>query len=380
MREERICFPSRPSRPSVDFLFTDCVTVFPIAVPLVSLRCCIIQVKKLLLLKWQPTSHRSITEPKRSIAAKRLPKRSSSGSRSCCANAQAQGLREAAVGTEAEDQQGQEGRGGRTQERGQGTQRPHFAQGAGTAILLGGPNAGKSQLLAALTRATPEIAPYPFTTRTPLPGMMPWEDVMVQLIDTPPITADLLEPYLQGMIRGADLALLVVDLASDEGLEQCQEVLDKLNQTKTRLARQSQLDENDVGLSYTQTLLVANKIDDPDAAARLELLHELCKLDFAEYQVSALAGTNLAALKDAIYRALDVIRVYTKHPKAKQADFERPFTLPRDSTVADIAALVHRDLAAQLKFAKVWGTGVHDGTAVKGDHVLHDKDIVELHA
>ncbi len=55
-------------------------------------------------------------------------------------------------------------------------------QGAGTAVIIGGPNAGKSQLLATLTRATPEIAIYPFTTTQPQPGMMSWEDVFVQLI------------------------------------------------------------------------------------------------------------------------------------------------------------------------------------------------------
>jgi uncharacterized protein len=147
-------------------------------------------------------------------------------------------------------------------------------QGAGTILLLGGPNAGKSQLLAALTRATPEIAPYPFTTRTPLPGMMTWEDVQVQLIDTPPITPDIFEPYMQGLIRGADLVLLLVDLGGDEGVDECQALLDKLAATKTRLARTSHLDEDDIGLSYTQTLLVPNKIDAEDAAIRLELLHE----------------------------------------------------------------------------------------------------------
>src|SRR5271169_4282892 len=99
-------------------------------------------------------------------------------------------------------------------------------QGAGTAILLGGPNAGKSQLIASLTRATPEVAPYPFTTTVPAPAMMPWEDVSVQLIDTPPITRDYMDPLLHGLIRAADLALLLVDLGSDDGIEQCQEVLD----------------------------------------------------------------------------------------------------------------------------------------------------------
>ncbi len=252
-------------------------------------------------------------------------------------------------------------------------------QGAGTAILLGGPNSGKSQLLASLTRAKPEIAPYPFTTRAPLPGMMPWEDVMVQLVDTPPITRDYFESYLHGLIRAADLVLLLVDLGSDDGIEQLQELLDRLSATKTRLARMSSLDEEDVGISYTQTLLVPNKIDLAEAAERLELLHELCPLDLQEFPISAAGGQNLESLRTAIFQALGVIRVYSKLPTHKQADFDKPFTLRQGGTVADVAALVHKDLAANLKHARIWGHGVHDGSVVKGDHLLHDKDIVELH-
>jgi hypothetical protein len=252
-------------------------------------------------------------------------------------------------------------------------------QGAGTAILLGGPNAGKSQLLASLTRATPDVAEYPFTTHTPIPGMMPWEDVTVQLIDTPPITADFLEPYMHGLIRSADLALLLVDLGSDGGVEQCQEVLDRLGETKTRLARASSLSEEDVGLSYTKTFLVPNKIDLPEAGERRELLHELCRLDFDEYVISAEQGTGLEALREAIYRSMDVVRVYSKLPSAKEPDRDRPFTLRRGSTLVDMAAQVHKDYIEGLKFARVWGTAVHDGTVVKGDYVLHDRDVVELH-
>jgi ribosome-interacting GTPase 1 len=252
-------------------------------------------------------------------------------------------------------------------------------QGAGRAVLVGGPNAGKSQLLAAMTRATPEIAPYPFTTREPQPGMMAWEDVTIQLIDTSPITADVLEPYHQGLIRGADLVLLVVDLGNDDGIEQLQEVIDRLNSTKTRLARTSHLDPDDLGLSYTRTLLVLNKMDDPDAEARRELLHELCKLDFNEFPVSAFQGQGIEALKAAIFQTLDVVRVYTKEPSKKEADYDRPYTVSRGGTVADVAALIHKELAEKLKFARVWGTDVHPGTVVKGDHVLSDKDVIELH-
>jgi ribosome-interacting GTPase 1 len=252
-------------------------------------------------------------------------------------------------------------------------------QGAGTAILLGAPNAGKSQLMASLTRATPEVAPYPFTTTVSAPAMMPWEDVTVQLIDTPPITADYMDSHLHGLVRAADLALLLIDLASDNGVELAQDVLDRLSQTKTRLAAQSSLDEQDVGLSYTRTFVVPNKIDAPGAAERLDLLHELIPLDFPEYVISAAHGTGLEALREAIYRSLDVVRIYSKLPSAKEPDRDRPFTVRRGSTLLEMAGLVHKDFLAGLKFARVWGSAVHDGTQVKGDYVLHDKDVVELH-
>lgn len=252
-------------------------------------------------------------------------------------------------------------------------------QGAGTVILLGGPNTGKSRLVASLTRACPEVAPYPFTTKIPAPAMMPWQDVAVQLIDTPPITSDYIETHLHGLIRAAELALLLVDLGSDDGIEQCQDVLDRLSGTRTRLAATSYLDEQDVGLSYTQTFLVPNKIDLPDAPQRLALLNELCPLDFPQYVVSAEQGTNLEPLREAIYRVMDVVRVYTKLPASKQPDMDRPFTVRRGDTLLDLAGQVHKDYVEGLKFARVWGSAVHDGTHVKGDYVLHDKDIVELH-
>ena len=252
-------------------------------------------------------------------------------------------------------------------------------QGAGTVVLLGGPNAGKSQLLKCLTRATPDVAPYPFTTQAPTPGMMPWQDVLVQLIDTPPITQDFFEPYMQGLIRGADLALLVLDLGSDDGIEQAQEVLDKLNSTKTRLASTSYLDERDVGLSYTKTLLVPNKIDAADAESRYALFQELCPLDLPVFKISALNSTDVEALREAIYGSLDVIRVYTKMPAAKEPDMKRPFTLSHGDTVLELAAQVHKDFVEKFKHARVWGSQVHDATAVKSDHVLHDRDVVELH-
>ena len=252
-------------------------------------------------------------------------------------------------------------------------------QGAGTVIVLGAPNTGKSQIMASMTRATPKVAAHPFTTQLPQPGMMPWEDVYVQMIDTPPITPDFIESNTYGLIRSADLALLTLDLSTDDGIEQCMDVWTKLQASRTRLGKESYLDEDDVGVSYTKAFLVANKIDTDGASDRLELFHELAEIPLQEYSISATALTGIEDLRNAIYHSLNVVRIYTKLPTSKTADMERPFTLPAGSTLLDLAGMVHKDYLEKLKFARIWGTAVHDGTPMKGDYVLNDKDIVELH-
>lgn len=252
-------------------------------------------------------------------------------------------------------------------------------QGAGTVVVIGGPNSGKSQFICSMTKATPEVAAYPFTTKSPTPGMMPWNDVVVQLIDTPPITADYIEPYMYGYVRGAELVLLMVDLGDDDGIQACTDVLNRLQATKTRLAAQSALDEDDVGLSYTKTFVVANKIDLPDAADRLELFHEFCPLDFREFVISSVDMTGVEELRDAIYESMDAIRVYTKQPQKKEADRDKPFTVKKGDTLLDLAEMIHKDYVAKFKFGRVWGSAVHDGTVVKGDYVINEGDIVEIH-
>src|SRR3974377_1413600 len=69
-------------------------------------------------------------------------------------------------------------------------------EGAGQFVLLGPPNAGKSSLVAPLTHAHREVGPYPFTTRAALPGMMEFEDVQVQLVDTPAVAEGDTEPWV----------------------------------------------------------------------------------------------------------------------------------------------------------------------------------------
>lgn len=250
-------------------------------------------------------------------------------------------------------------------------------EGAGQVVIAGPPNVGKSQILAALTSARPEVAPYPFTTHAPQPGMMPWKNVRVQLIDTPPITADYLEGYLTGMLRAADSVLLVVDLATDDGLDAADACLNRLEQSKLRLATEAPTG-GDPTIEFQKTLLVANKIDESDAPERLAMLREYYANRFEIVPIAAQVGTGMEALRDRIYDFLRVIRVYCK-PPGKPVDRDNPFTSPIGSNVLDIARLVHKDFAEQLKYARIWGTGVYDGQSVKRDHVLSDEDVIELH-
>jgi ribosome-interacting GTPase 1 len=252
------------------------------------------------------------------------------------------------------------------------------SEGAGQVVLVGPPNAGKSSLLAAVTHARPEIAPYPYTTRSPQPGIMMWHDVPVQLVDLPPIAPEFFETWVPSVIRSADAALLVVDLASDDVADAALAVLDRLSEVHTELVGDLPYDAEDERIRHLKAVMVAHKLDAEGARDRLEIVRDWLGARFPIVSASARTGEGLETLRGAAYDLLGVLRVYTKVP-GKPADRTRPFTVPIGSTVLDLAREIHRDFEHSLKSARIWGTGVFDGQPVKRDHELHDADIVELH-
>jgi uncharacterized protein len=251
-------------------------------------------------------------------------------------------------------------------------------EGAGQVVLVGPANSGKSALLAALTNAKPEVAPYPFTTRAPQPGMATWEDVRFQLVDLPPLTADFLEPWMPGMVAAGDSALFVVDLGDDDLIDAAEIVLARLADSHVELVRELPFDSDDEALRHVKTVVVANKVDAEGAADRLAILREWYGERFPIVECSATARLGLDSLTTVAYDTLGVVRVYTKVP-GKPADRSKPFTVPFGSSVLDLARQIHRDFEQSLKFAKVWGSGAFDGQTVRRDHVLQDLDVVELH-
>jgi ribosome-interacting GTPase 1 len=251
-------------------------------------------------------------------------------------------------------------------------------EGAGQVVLVGPPNSGKSTLLASLTNARPDIASYPFTTRAPQPGIMMWQDVAVQLVDLPPIAPEFTEPWVPNVVRSADAALLVADLADDGVAENTLTVLDRLAAAHSELVGALPYDVDLESIRHIKTAMVASKLDAEGARERLEIIREWFEPRFPIVPVSANTGEGLERLRKATYDLLGVLRVYTKVP-GKSADRTRPFALPIGSTIVDLAREIHRDFEQTLKSARIWGTGVFDGQSVKRDHELHDGDIVELH-
>src|SRR4030065_1058437 len=77
--------------------------------------------------------------------------------------------------------------------------------GAGQVVLLGLPNSGKSAIVAALTHAKAHVADFPFATSVPVPGMAQFEDVHIEIVDMPPITADFAPSGIVNTLRNCDL-------------------------------------------------------------------------------------------------------------------------------------------------------------------------------
>lgn len=252
-------------------------------------------------------------------------------------------------------------------------------EGAGQVILLGFPNVGKSALIGAMTNAKPHVSDYPFTTQKPIPGMMIYQNVQIQLIDTPAVTTDFMEPWLPDLVRHADIAVLVIDLTADNMLEQLDVVIERLYKGRICLIEGlSANNQDELAMINRTTLLVANKGDIEDAQEQYEILKELYHGRFSPLLVSAKTGMGLKELSKSIYYSLDIIRVYPKPPGHKP-DLDQPFILRSGSTVFDLATTVHKDFAEKLKFARVWGATKFPGQTVNRGHVLNDGDIVELH-
>jgi len=209
--------------------------------------------------------------------------------------------------------------------------------------------------------------------------MLHYLDIQIQLLDLPPISKEHRESFVFDNIRGADGALLMLDLGASDPAQDYRESIDILQQKKIRLIQPDAERETEEasGFSDIRSLLVFSKCDlDPDGELA-ELAAELILSPLPVYSISAHQKINLDNLAKDIFDLLHVIRVYSKHP-GKPPDMNAPFTAPMGCDVMGFAGLVHKDFAEHLKSARIWGSAKFDGQIVQRDHVLQDGDIVEL--
>jgi len=303
-------------------------------------------------------------------------------------------------------------------------------EGAAQVVLIGAANSGKSSLLRALTNAKPQVSGYPLTTTMPVPGMMLYNDVEIQLVELPAIlTEDLEETQFTnrsiGFSKNADLIVIVLDGARGPAkqLERILEIYDESGVSFRRKRCEIEIEKKDSGgirlvvfgslrvdvkevedllrsvgirnavvrvrgeasiedfeevvireMTHKRGLIAVNKIDQA-APGSLEEVKNIAG-EIPVVAVSAENGAGLEDLKRQIFNSLDLIRVYTRKAGITS---DKPIILPRNSTIRDLAEIIHRDFAEKMKYARVWGASVKvQGQRVGPDHVLEDGDVVEI--
>lgn len=258
----------------------------------------------------------------------------------------------------------------------------HIApQGAGQAMLFGLPNCGKSSIVGRLTKAPVKITDFPFGTPLPVPGMAYHQDVPIELVDLPPVTPGHVPGGMVNALRNTDLILAAADLSSPSVLEDIDTLLEMLTEREIvsfPVEPEGEDGEAEMGVG-PEVFVVCTKADLPGAAETYQTLKELRGETPETLMVSAETGAGLDLMMRRLFEALKVIRVYAKEP-GKPPDLSKPFILPAGSTVAELARHIHKDIAANLKYARVWGEHAFEGQQVHEHYVLHDRDRVELHA
>ncbi|MFC1853998.1 GTPase [candidate division CSSED10-310 bacterium] len=252
-------------------------------------------------------------------------------------------------------------------------------EGTAQVALVGAPNAGKSALVEVTTNARTETADHPFATRSPIPGMLQFENLQFQLVDLPPISEEYLEPWVTDIIRNADTSLWVVDASDPDIASKVQEVSHILEQKKIKLiGAKTPLSKAYDPVRRIRTLVIAAKMDDPQAKHGLAWLRNFFEPEKSVLPLSAFGDTDFSILGRTIFDLNHIIRVFSKTP-GKQPDFSRPFVLQRGECLIDFARQVHKDFVAQFRYARIWGVSKFDGQRIQRDQELNDGDIIELH-
>ncbi|MCW4018213.1 MAG: TGS domain-containing protein [Candidatus Bathyarchaeota archaeon] len=310
-------------------------------------------------------------------------------------------------------------------------------EGSAQIALLGMTNVGKSSLLAAVTNAKVSVSPVPYTSRDPVPSIMNYKDIQLQILETPAVTEGSADGKLWGAqtiasARNADGLILMVDVSNDP-VKQLQVLLGELEKSRIATSKPKgkvEIDRKHTGtalrivlvgklldsnmrevetllrsyrindaivkisgevalddieeaifetMMFKPTLIVANKLDVPGAETNLRALEQHVQGKLPIIATSCEKKNGLDNLGEAVFKTMDIIRIYTKEP-SKRDPSDKPFTLKRGSTLQDLAKSIHREFVDNFAYARVWGKRlVFSPQKVGLTFALEDGDIVEIH-
>lgn len=272
-------------------------------------------------------------------------------------------------------------------------------EGAGQAILIGDILI-RSQIMRKLTNVKQEFSDLP------VPGMVRYEDVQIQLVN-PPRTLPLSKTI--GLIRNADEVIITVN--NKEELISIRNILEENNILLKKPKGKVIIERTRYGMAGIRIVNLGKLIDTDEKTVRdyiesfgiksaiVKIIGEVSIDDIEKsifetvsykptivvsqenIHVEDLPTINLneiEKLPKIMFDMLEVIRIYTKEPGEEPT--KDPLILKKGSTVLDVARKLHSSLAENFKYARVWGKSVrYQGQKVGPSHVLEDKDIVEIH-
>jgi len=305
-------------------------------------------------------------------------------------------------------------------------------EGDAQVVVIGPPNTGKSLLVNRLTGAKTIVADHPFSTTMPVPGMLRYEDVYFQLVDTPPLArgSGILNKII-GLVRNADALLIVLDatreviaefddvrnILEDTGillskprgrvvieayrsgkqglrftlmgklingtLDDVRKLLEeyRIHNAHVKIYGEVALDDIEQALfentAYKPSIVFINKVDlVKDVNSQIEDVVKASNLPVITG--SALTGQGLGNIGGVIFNQLELVRVYTKSPNTPPS--KKPLVLRKGATIYDVAESIHKDFVKNFLYAKVWGKSAkYPGERVGLDHQVEDRDIVEIH-
>jgi len=310
-------------------------------------------------------------------------------------------------------------------------------EGDAQIVILGPTKVGRSSLLSLLTNAKVEISDYPYTTKEPTPGMLQYQDLQFQIVETPALMEGSADGVAWGVqtltaARNADGLLLMIDLSQNpvkqlslimRELEKARILTRKpkarveierkymgaglkiitlgrfldctskdaeqllksygINDATVKIQGEATIDDIEdavfEGTVYKPAVIIANKAGIPNTTKKIEQLKNLGETEMKILPVSCKTKFGLDRLGSEIFEMLDIIRVYTKEPNEKNPS-KKPFTIRKGSTILDLAKRIHSDLYKQFSYAKVWSKRLRfSPQKVGGTFTLQDGDTVEIH-